>query len=137
MQILSEKGLPLMTRFALLSLLVISAQIAAFSQTAANATLTGAISDPLGAVIAAAKITATQIATGIKRDTVSNEAGVYVLSNMTPGDYELRIEAPGFATKVTKLVTLNVGQAVTFNTRLEVDTTHAIVDQITSQLPLI
>src|SRR5215213_3080179 len=127
----------LMTRLVLLSLLVLSALTIVFSQQAANATLTGAITDAMGAVIADAKITATQIATGIKRDTVSNEAGVYVLSNMTPGDYELRIEVPGFATKVTKPVTLNVGQAVTFSTRLEVDTTHAVVEKITSQLPLI
>jgi hypothetical protein len=44
----------------------------------------------MGAVIAGAKITATQITTGIKRDAVSNEEGLYVFSNMAPGDYELR-----------------------------------------------
>ena len=56
----------------------------------------------MGAVIAGAKITATQTATGIRRDAVSNEDGLYVFSNMAPGDYELRIEATGFAVKVTK-----------------------------------
>src|SRR6202008_154640 len=126
-----------MTRLALLSVLIISAHLTAFSQQAANATLTGTISDPMGAVIAGAKITATQTATGIKRDAVSNEDGLYVFSNMAPGDYELRIEAAGFAARVTKAVPLNVGQTVTLNTRLEVDSAKANVDQIGYIPPLI
>ena len=48
-----------MKRLALLSILVISAHLTAFSQQAANATLNGTISDPMGAVIAGAKITGT------------------------------------------------------------------------------
>jgi hypothetical protein len=119
-----------MTRLALLSVLIISAHVAAFSQQAANATLSGTISDPLGAVIAGAKITATQLATGIKRDTVTNDHGLYVFSNMAPGDYELRIEVKGFATKVSKAVPLNVGQTVTFNASLDVAAQTETVDEI-------
>jgi hypothetical protein len=125
-----------MKRLVLLSALVISAQLTAFSQQAANATLNGTVSDPMGAIIAGAKITATQAATGIRRDAVSNQHGLYVFSNMTPGDYELTIEAAGFAVKVTKTV-LNVGQTVTLNAQLEVDVTKANVDQITYTPPLI
>ena len=73
-----------MTRLILLSFVIIA-------QQAATATLTGTISDPMGAIIAGAKVTATQTATGIKRDAVSNEDGLYVFSNMSPGDYELRV----------------------------------------------
>src|ERR1044072_248132 len=121
-----------MTRLALLSVLIISAHLIAFSQQAANATLNGTVSDPMGAVIAGAKITATQTATGIKRDAVTNNDGLYVFSNLAPGDYELSIEATGFATKVTKALALNVGQTVAFNTQLEVDITKANVDKINS-----
>ena len=127
-----------MTRFSLLSVLILLAHLTAIGQQAANATLTGTINDPMGAVIAGAKITATQTATGIRRDTVTNEDGLYVFSNMAPGDYELKIESTGFATKVTKAaIALNVGQTVTLNMRLEVDSTQAIVDKITYTPPLI
>ena len=126
-----------MTRLALLSVLIFSPHLIAFSQQAATATLTGTVSDPMGAVIAGAKITATQTATGIKRDAVSNTDGLYVFSNLAPGDYELSIEAAGFATKVTKNLALNVGQTVTVNTQLEVDITKANVEQITYTPPLI
>ncbi len=126
-----------MTRLALLSVLIISACLTAFSQQAATATLNGTVSDPMGAVIAGARITATQTATGIKRDAVSNNDGLYVFSNLAPGDYELQIEAPGFATKLTKAVPLNVGQTVTFNAQLEVDITKLSVEPITYIPPLI
>jgi len=126
-----------MKRLALLSVLIISAHVTVFSQQAANATLNGTVSDPMGAIIAGARITATQTATGIRRDAVTNQDGLYVFSNMAPGDYELRIEAAGFATKVTKTLPLNVGQTVTLNEQLEVDVTKANVDQITYTPPLI
>ena len=73
-----------MTRFVFVSLVIISAHLSALSQQAANATLTGTITDQMGAVISGTKITATQTATGTKRDTVTNEDGYYVFSNMPP-----------------------------------------------------
>ncbi len=106
---------------AVLALLIFSLQIPALSQQAANVTLTGTVTDPHGAVVAGVRIAATQKATGVRRETVSNDEGLYVLSNIAPGDYELRIEAKGFTTKVTKTpVSLQVGQTVTLNVPLEI-----------------
>ena len=102
-----------------------------FGQQAANATLTGTITDPQEAVVAGVRITATHTATGVKRETVSNEDGLYVLSNLPPGEYELRVEAKGFTTKVIKTgVALKVGQTVTLNVPLEIGVSETvIVDQ--------
>src|SRR5690349_13114867 len=99
-----------MARFIFFTLLIISAPVAALGQQAGNATLNGTILDQAGAVIPHTKITATHSATGATRETVSNEAGFYVFSNMTPGQYELKLEGPaGFATSTKKSVLLNVG----------------------------
>ena len=127
-----------MRRFALLSIVILCLPVVLFSQQAANATLTGTIIDELGAVIPRTKITATQTATGVKRDAISNEEGVYIFSNMTPGEYELRLEATGFAPKIKKAVSLKVGQTLTLDIRLEVPgLKEAIVDDITYRPPLI
>ena len=127
-----------MTRFAVLVLLIFSAQIMAFSQQAANATLTGIITDPHGAVVSGVSVTATHKATGVKRETVSNDDGLYVLSNLAPGDYELRIEAKGFTTKVSKtLVSLKVGETVTLNVPLEVGVSESVVVDLIPQRQLI
>jgi hypothetical protein len=56
-----------MTRVAVLSLAILFLQITSLGQQAANATLTGTITDPHGAVVSGVSITATQKATGVKR----------------------------------------------------------------------
>jgi len=126
-----------MTRIAVLSFVILCLPIAVFSQQAANATLSGAVMDQMGAVIAGTKVTATQIATGVKREAVTNEDGLFVFSNMMPGDYELRLEANAFAVKVIKGVTLNVGQTVTLNVRLEIDPKSVNADPIIQRPALI
>ena len=100
----------------------------AFTQQVANGTLTGTIMDPVGAVVSDAIITATHKATGFKRDARSNDDGLYVLSNMPPGDYELKVEAKGFTTKVSNTdISLKVGQTATLNVTLEVGVNESVV----------
>ena len=126
-----------MTRLLFLSVVILSVCLPAVGQQAANATLTGTITDQLGALIPGAQVTATHKATGAKRETSSNETGLYVLSNMTPGDYDVMLESKGFAAKVTKAVSLKVGQTVTLNAQLEVATYGEVVDDITYRPPLV
>ncbi|HSE16413.1 MAG TPA: carboxypeptidase regulatory-like domain-containing protein [Pyrinomonadaceae bacterium] len=127
-----------MKRLAVLSFVILCLPAVSFSQQAANATLTGSVLDQLGAVIAGTKITATQTATGLTREAVSNEQGVYLFSNMMPGEYELRLEATNFTPKVKKGIFLKVGQTLTLDVQLEVPgLKEAIVDDITYRPPLI
>jgi Carboxypeptidase regulatory-like domain len=123
---------------AVVSLMIFASQIAALAQQAANSTLTGTITDPHGAVVSGVSVTATQNTTGAKRETVSNDNGLYVFSNMAPGDYDLRIEAKGFTTKVSKTaVSLKVGQTVTLNVPLEIGVSESLVVDLESHRPLI
>ena len=120
-----------MTRLALFVLLIFSAPGIVYSQQAANATLTGTVTDPHGAVVSGVTITAIQKATGVKRETVTNDAGLYVLSNLAPGDYELSVEAQGFARMSKTGISLNVGQTVTLNVSLEISVSESVViDQV-------
>ncbi|MGH9968793.1 MAG: TonB-dependent receptor [Pyrinomonadaceae bacterium] len=123
---------------AVLSLQILSLQTLVLGQQAANATLTGTVTDPNGAVVAGVSVAATQKATGIRRVTVSNDEGLYVLSNLAPGDYELRIEGKGFTTKVTKTpVSLQVGQTVTLNVPLEIGVSESMTIDLESHTALI
>lgn len=82
------------------------------AQQAATATLSGRVTDPNGAVIVGAKITAMQKTTGAKRETVTNDEGLYVLPILNPGEYELVFEKEGFKTLVFTNYTLQVGQSL-------------------------
>ncbi|MBV8437479.1 MAG: TonB-dependent receptor [Silvibacterium sp.] len=63
---------------------------------AVSATLVGTISDATGAGVAGAQITITETATGIGRNTTSNESGNYTFPDLTPGTYSVVVQAQGF-----------------------------------------
>jgi outer membrane receptor protein involved in Fe transport len=109
----------------------------AHAQQSATATLSGIITDPQGAVIPGAQITATQKATGVQRVTITNSEGFYVLTNLPPGEYAVKVEAAGFATKISQsLVVLQVGQTVTLDTQLEIAEKSVMVDLV-AEIPIV
>src|ERR1041385_9024390 len=61
-----------------------------------RATISGRVSDSQNAVIAGARITATQIGTQAKFETVSAADGLYTIPFLPPGSYRLIAESPGF-----------------------------------------
>lgn len=113
---------PALLRFLPVAVLLVACLHApVLAQQAARATLTGIVTDPNSAAVPGAKITATLESAGIRRETMSNDEGLYVLADLVPGEYELRVEAQGFITKVSKVpVSLKVGQSVTLNVPLEI-----------------
>lgn len=95
-----------------------------YAQQAATATLSGRIVDPNQAVVTGAQVTATQTATAIGRSTTTNAEGMFVVTNLPTGEYEVKIQAAGFASRTVTL-TLQVGQNETLNTTLSVESVSA------------
>ena len=112
---------PILFAVTMLILSLSSGLPVATAQQPVTATLNGRIIDPNGAVVSGVRTVATHRATGVKRETTSNDEGLYVLSNLPPGNYEVRFEAKGFkTTSPSSPVELQVGQVVTLNIELEV-----------------
>ncbi|MCX6634455.1 MAG: carboxypeptidase-like regulatory domain-containing protein, partial [Acidobacteria bacterium] len=82
-----------------------------------RATLQGTIIDPNNAVVPGAKLTLTNTATAVQRETVSDSEGHYVFQFVTPGTYSLATSASGFKTDTRSGIELSVGQ----NLRLDVN----------------
>ena len=82
-----------------------------------GAALTGTITDSSGAGVSNARISVRSLDTSQLTTTQSNPAGLYSLSNLTPGEYEVSISADGFATQSVK-TTLTGGGSVTLNATL-------------------
>src|SRR5215813_739502 len=98
-----------------------------------SATIGGTVTDPQGAVVAGAKITATNLATGIDRSTASTSSGEYSLS-LPPGAYDLKVEAKGFTAGAARNVKLNVGDKQDFNFKLTLAGTKQTVE-VTAEAP--
>src|SRR5438874_12370865 len=86
----------------------------------ATAQISGTARDQSGAVLPGVEVTATQTETGIARNTVTNEAGLYVLSNLAIGPYRLEATLPGFRSFVQSGIVLQVNSSAVINLVLEV-----------------
>ena len=100
----------------------------AFGQAQSNAAdLQGVVRDPSGAVIAGATVTARNPATNTSKATTSNDEGVYLIVNLTPGEYEVTVEAPNFKKAVLPGVKITVGQRADLDVALEVGQVSEVV----------
>jgi hypothetical protein len=86
----------------------------------ATAQISGTVRDQSGAVLPGVEVTATQTDTGIARNTVTNETGLFVLSNLPLGPYKLEAALTGFRTFVQTGIVLQVNSNPVINPTLEV-----------------
>ena len=128
-------------RLCLLAMLVVAIFAAwgrpALAQVgAAGAQLNGTVRDATGGSVAGASITLRNAETNLSYSAVSNENGLYVLANVTPGHYELTTEATGFAKSTQTGIVLTVGQTATIDVALSVASgTEKVV--VTTETPVI
>jgi len=96
-----------------------------------TASLTGVVTDPNGAVIAGASVTATNTVTNLSRTATTNNEGIYTIPNLPVGQYEIKFGATGFRT-FNRTVSLNVGQTLSVDGNLEVGNADyfAVVSQV-------
>ena len=104
----------------LLTTLLMSALSCVNGWGQATAQISGAVHDQSGAVLPGVEVTATQTDTGVKRTTVTNETGHYVLPNLSLGAYRLEAVLPGFRTFVQTGIVLQVNGNPTMNIVLQV-----------------
>jgi len=103
--------------------------VAANAQTTAGSVV-GTVTDPSGAVIAAASITVTNVETGIATKTVTDSSGNYVVTPLPVGRYSVTVEASGFKKSVRSDITLNVQDRLRVDVALEVG---AVTDTVEVQ----
>jgi len=94
---------------------------------ASNSTVRGSVVDPQQAVIPAAKVVLTNTATGVTRESTTNNAGLYVFPGVTPGPYRLRVEMSGLQTFEGTL-TVQVQQEATVDVVMQVQSTNTVVE---------
>jgi hypothetical protein len=80
------------------------------------ASIRGTVVDPSGAVVPDAKLTATNVATGLSYSTSSSKDGLFEFLQLPIGDYAVRVERPGFKTYTEGHIHLDLDQV--FNLRV-------------------
>ncbi|HKC89668.1 MAG TPA: TonB-dependent receptor, partial [Blastocatellia bacterium] len=117
--------------------LVCCAVAAAIAQAQAiGGKISGTVSDPAGAVIRKATVTATNEGTGAARRATTNEDGLYVLPELPVGFYALKIEGGGFVPATWTRVKVDVGAETRVNVTLSLQAKEAEVS-ISAEAPLV
>jgi hypothetical protein len=83
-------------------------------------TIQGTVTDPSGAIVSNAEVTAVSIATHQATSQKTTGAGFYSISSLTPGAYTVTFKAVGFQTFVQSNVTLDALQVLGLNAKLSV-----------------
>ena len=99
----------------------------AFSQQITGS-IRGTVTDPSGAVVDGATVSARQSETALTRATASDHSGVYLLLDLPVGHYQLQIERSGFQTYLQQGITLDVNEAATISVSLKVGTSSDKVE---------
>jgi hypothetical protein len=109
--------------------------VTAVAQTTTTGQITGVITDPSGAVVSGARVTASDTA-GVQRTESSDEHGRYSFSLLPPGTYTIEVEKPGFGNATLQGVAVRITEITTVNVPLTVATQKQAIE-VTSEAPMV
>jgi hypothetical protein len=115
--------------------LVLTLSLSLYGQSTFG-TVDGTVTDPSGATIADAQVTLTNVGTQEKRTQPSGSSGLYQFVNVTPGNYKLEIQKPGFKHYTHENVVVQVQQDTHIDAVLPVGQVTESVE-VTAESPLL
>jgi Carboxypeptidase regulatory-like domain/TonB dependent receptor-like, beta-barrel len=116
------------------AILLLAAATALHAQTAAE--LGGTVRDASGALVPGVAVAVTKLDTQTIRNTVTNEAGYFVVPLLPPGEYQIKLSKEGFKTVTEKGIILQVNEQARQDFTMDVG---AVVESVTinSTVPLL
>lgn len=123
-----------MRKSLLLLVVLLFMRTLSFAQVSNNTQLVGTVSDPSGAVVAGAKVTATNTETKVKYEGSTNGEGNYTIQFVAPGSYEITVEQQGYAKTTSRGTTVILNQSARTDIALAVGDTSTEV-QVTADTP--
>ena len=116
--------------------LLLSASGAQAQGVGSSGDITGTVVDPAGAVLPKVTVTVTDTQTGLQRTFLTDGAGQYRVSALSPSTYEVSAALKGFATEVRKRVLVAIGQTVISDFRMRPAQVETVVE-VQSEPPVV
>ena len=98
--------------------------------------MSGTVTDPNGAAVPAAKVVATNTASGGKAETLTSDAGLYVFPRLPVGVYDIEVEKTGFKRVAHTSIEIRIASRQELDLKLEVGDVQQTV-QVTGEAPLL
>src|SRR5215469_13586892 len=106
-------------RFVLSLLAVFAGVSPLIAQTGNTGALAGRVTDPTGAVVPAASVDVTSVATGEKRHVTTGSEGAFSIPLLPPGVYTVTVSKSGFSKALLDSVAVTVTETADLNVRVE------------------
>jgi hypothetical protein len=100
-----------------------------------TASITGTVSDPSGAAVPGAAVTARSTERGLSYTATTNDSGLYRIAQLPVGTYTLRVEKSGFAVASHPAFVLTLNQVARIDTTMKVGQTSETVE-VTAAAPV-
>lgn len=101
-----------------------------------TATISGTVTDPSGAAVVGATVTAKSVERGTIFKAESNDSGIYRISQLPVGNYDLRVEKTGFQTSLYPSFELVLNQIARIDVQLKVGQVSETVE-VTGGAPIL
>ena len=125
---LSRQGFAVFIVIAMLAL----SSVSALAQSSSSGTVSGQVTDQQGAAMPGVDVTLIEPSTNITLKTVTNDAGRFIMVNVSPGSYTITFGKAGFTTRKVNKQDVKVAEILNINATLEVGQVSNVVEVTTS-----
>jgi hypothetical protein len=94
----------------------------------ATAAVNGTVRDSAGAVVTGASVVLHNRDTNLDRTATTNSVGAYVMPDVQPGNYDLKVSESGFGPIIKSGIILVVNQTVTYDFALKAGAVNAVIE---------
>ena len=101
-----------------------------------TATVTGTVTDTTGAAVVGANVSVKSVERGVVYSAVTNELGLYRVTNLPIGNYEVKVEKSGFASVAYPAFQLSLNQVARIDVTMKVGQVSEIVE-VTGAAPVL
>lgn len=106
------------------------------AQTAVTGAIAGSVTDPSNAAVSGATVVATNTATGVSDQILTNPSGLYRFPSVVPGIYTISVKKDGFQQFIKEGITVEAGTVVPIDVTLPVGATTSTVI-VSGQAPIL
>jgi hypothetical protein len=127
---------PSMALFCIAILLIFCLFATSASAQLYTGSVSGSVMDPSSAAIPSARITLTDVEKGFTFTVATNETGRFLLRQIPPGSYSIRVEAPNFQSERREGIKLDINQNISLDFSLKIGAATETVDVVASAVHL-
>lgn len=125
-----------LVRLSFTTFMILALSAIGFAQSTVTGGIGGKVTDPQGAIVPNATVTATNLGTNQEATATVDDDGGFRISNLQPGTYNVKVSAAGFADFSQDTVVVEVGRVTTLNIPLGIAGATATVE-VSAEAPVI